>query len=77
MFTGIVTDIGTIESVEQLDQGRRFRVSTRWDIADLAIGASVAHAGVCLTVVAKGGDWFDTETWNGPCEWATNWAGIW
>lgn len=63
MFTGIVSDIGTIESVEQLDQGRRFRVSTRWDIADLAIGASVAHAGVCLTVVAKGDDWFDTEAW--------------
>lgn len=63
MFTGIVTDIGTIEKVEQLDHGRRFRVATRWDTADLAIGASVAHSGVCLTVVARGDGWFETEAW--------------
>lgn len=63
MFTGIVTDIGTLEKVEQLDHGKRFRVATKWDISDLDIGASVAHAGVCLTVVEKGGNWFETEAW--------------
>ena len=51
MFTGIVTDVGIVESVTQLDQGRRFRISSSWTLSDLAIGASVAHAGVCLTVV--------------------------
>ena len=64
MFTGIVTDIGTIEKVEQLDQGRRFRVVTAWEIGNLDIGASVAHAGVCLTVVAKNANWFETEAWD-------------
>ncbi len=63
MFTGIITDIGTVRSVKQLAKGRRFEVATNWDIADLAIGASVAHAGVCLTVVEIGENWFATEAW--------------
>lgn len=63
MFTGIVTDIGEIEQVEQLDKGRRLRVRTHWNIDDLEIGASVAHAGVCLTVVAREGDRYDVEAW--------------
>jgi riboflavin synthase len=63
MFTGIVTDIGTVESIEPLDHGKRLRVRTAWDLADLAIGASVAHCGVCLTVTATGADWFETEAW--------------
>jgi len=63
MFTGIVTDIGLVDRVEQLDQGRLLRVRTAWDLSDLAIGASVAHAGVCLTVVEKGDGWFETEAW--------------
>lgn len=63
MFTGIVTDIGVIERVEQLNQGRRLRVRSGWDLSDLALGASVAHAGVCLTVVAIGGGWFESEAW--------------
>jgi riboflavin synthase len=63
MFTGIITDIGVIERIRQLDHGRALRVRTGWDLGDLAIGASVAHAGVCLTVVDKGTDWFETEAW--------------
>ena len=63
MFTGIVTDIGTVESIEPLDHGKRLRVRTAWDLSDLAIGASVAHCGVCLTVTAKGADWFEAEAW--------------
>lgn len=63
MFTGIVTDVGEVDRVEQLDRGRRLRVRTGWDLADLEIGASVAHAGVCLTVVAKGEDWMEAEAW--------------
>ncbi len=63
MFTGIVTDIGAIERIEPLDHGKRFIVRTSWDLAGLAIGASVSHSGVCLTVVEKGPGWFATEAW--------------
>ena len=63
MFTGIVTDIGTLEKIEQLDQGKRFRVSSSYDPASIDIGASIAHAGVCLTVTAIGENWHEVEAW--------------
>ncbi|WP_421998278.1 riboflavin synthase [Reyranella sp.] len=63
MFTGIVTDVGEILSVRPGSQSgdRRFVVRTRHDMAPIAIGASIACAGCCLTVVEKGGDWFAVE----------------
>ena len=63
MFTGIVTDIGTVEAFETLPQGRRFRVRSHYDYAGVDIGASISHAGTCLTVTAKGGDWHQVEAW--------------
>ena len=68
MFTGIVTDIGTIGSVRPLAQGVRLRVETGYDPATVAIGASIACAGVCLTVVAlpqpgANARWFEVEAW--------------
>lgn len=54
MFTGIVTAIGTVESVEQRGD-LRVRIAGPFDPADIAIGASIACAGVCLTVVERGG----------------------
>lgn len=52
MFTGIVTDIGTIDAVTQ--QGDlRVRVSTSYDTATIDLGASISCSGVCLTVVDK------------------------
>lgn len=63
MFTGIVTDIGKIKSVSELPKGKRFRVETAYDTSTIDIGASVAHSGVCLTVVEKGDGWFDVEAW--------------
>jgi riboflavin synthase len=63
MFTGIVTDIGKINSISELPKGKRFRVSTAFDTSTIDIGASIAHAGVCLTVVEKGEGWFDVEAW--------------
>jgi riboflavin synthase len=57
MFTGIVTDIGVVRAV--IPGGdTKFRIGTAYDTADLAIGASVACAGVCLSVVDKGPHWF-------------------
>ena len=54
MFTGIVTAIGTIERAEQRGD-LRMRIACPFDPADIAIGASIACSGVCLTAVAKGG----------------------
>ena len=60
MFTGIVTDIGTIRAVETRGD-LRMTVATAYDSASLAIGASVACSGACLTVVDKGPDWFAVD----------------
>jgi riboflavin synthase len=53
MFTGIVSDIGTIERVEQRGD-TRITVATAYDTANVDLGASIACSGVCLTVVDKG-----------------------
>jgi riboflavin synthase len=52
MFTGIITDIGTIESVEQRGD-RRVAVATAYDTTTIDLGASISCSGVCLTVVDK------------------------
>ena len=59
MFTGIVTGIGTIRSVEQ--RGDLRVVITADGVGDAAMGASIACSGVCLTVVDKGPDWFAVD----------------
>ena len=63
MFTGIVTHIGENTSVTPGGQSgdRRFTVRTRHDMAPVAMGASIACCGCCLTVVEKGSDWFTVE----------------
>jgi riboflavin synthase len=80
MFTGIVTDVGRIASVEALDEGRRFRVETAYDPAGIEIGASIACSGVCLTVTRlpdKGSNarWFEVEAWEEALRLTT--AGAW
>lgn len=63
MFTGIITDIGTVLAVEKHGD-LHARIGTAYDIAGIDIGASIACDGVCLTVVALGSDpqdWFDVE----------------
>lgn len=61
MFTGIVTDIGRIRSVQQTARDRRYEVETAWDTATIDLGASISHAGCCLTVTEKGPGWFAVE----------------
>ena len=63
MFTGIITEIGTLEAVMQRDSGKAFRVRSGYEYSGVDIGASIAHAGVCLTVTAKGGNWHEVEAW--------------
>jgi riboflavin synthase len=64
MFTGIITDIGTTRSAEQRGD-LRLVVDCHYDMASVAIGASIACSGVCLTVVDKGssatGGWFAVD----------------
>lgn len=60
MFTGIVSAIGTIRSAEQRGD-LRLVIACDYDMASVAIGASIACSGVCLTVVEKGADWFAVD----------------
>lgn len=60
MFTGIVTDIGTVTALEH--QGDlTARIATSYDVSGIDIGASIASDGVCLTVVALGEDWYEVS----------------
>lgn len=60
MFTGIITDVGTVNGLEQRGD-LRARIQTGYDTANIDIGASIASDGVCLTVVALGDDWYDVQ----------------
>jgi riboflavin synthase len=61
MFTGIVTDVGRVRAVRDTNRDRRFEIETGFDTAAIDIGASISHAGCCLTVVEKGEGWFAVE----------------
>lgn len=60
MFTGIITDIGHIISAEQRGD-LRLVIGTAYDMDSVAIGASIACSGVCLTVVEKAQGWFAVD----------------
>ena len=60
MFTGIVTDVGTVRTAEQRGD-LRLTIGTSYDLDTLDLGASIACSGVCLTVVDKGEDWFAVD----------------
>ena len=56
MFTGIISDRGELRAIEG-GRGKRLVIATAYPVASIAIGASVACSGVCLTVVEKNADW--------------------
>jgi riboflavin synthase len=60
MFTGIVTDVGTVRSAEQRGD-LRLVIATGYDMDSVDLGASIACSGACLTVVDKGEDWFAVD----------------
>ena len=60
MFTGIITDVGRIEAAEQRGD-LRVRIGCGYDMETVALGASIACSGVCLTVVDKGENWFAVD----------------
>lgn len=60
MFTGIITDVGRVEALEQAGD-MRARIVTAYDTSGIDLGASIASDGVCLTVVALGDNWYDVD----------------
>ena len=68
MFTGIVTDVGTVEQVSPMKEGIKLRVATSYDPKMIDMGASISHSGICLTVTGLPEDgsndrWFEVEAW--------------
>ena len=65
MFTGLITDVGRVAAVSEGDKLRRMRIESAYDPAGIALGASIACSGPCLTVVAlgarDGGSWFEVD----------------
>ncbi len=75
MFTGIVTDIGRVRKVEQTERDRRYEIETSWETGGIELGASISHAGCCLTVTEKGPGWFAVEVSNETLSKTT--LGVW
>lgn len=61
MFTGIVTDVGRVRAIRETNRDVRMEIETNFDVSTIDMGASIAHAGCCLTVVDKGQGWFAVE----------------
>ncbi len=57
MFTGIITDVGRIVSIDDRN-GRQMTIETALPLGDIAIGGSIATSGICLTAVEKDDNWF-------------------
>lgn len=60
MFTGIITDVGRVLGIERRGD-TRLTIGTAFDMEAVALGASIANNGVCLTVVEKGPGWFKVD----------------
>ena len=79
MFTGLVSDVGTVERVAAHGDLRRVRIVSHYGLETIALGASIACNGPCLTAVAMGhgasGAWFDVDV--GAETLARTTAGAW
>ena len=75
MFTGIITDIGTVLSARQ-EGDLRARIATGYDTSGIDMGASIASDGICLTVVDLGPDWYEVQI-SAETVAKTNVAGRW
>jgi len=60
VFTGIITDLGRVRSLTRQSM-TRLEIATRYDASSIAIGASIACNGACLSVVARDPGWFAVE----------------
>jgi len=64
VFTGIISSMGTVETLIKSDAGVRLTMHVDFDLDDVEIGASISHAGCCLTVVSKQGRSYDLDVSN-------------
>jgi len=55
MFTGLISHVGEVADVREIAGGRELVIASALPLAEIDLGASVAHAGICLTLVAKHG----------------------
>ena len=60
MFTGIITDLGSVRSVSKTGDWR-FEFNTSYETAEIDLGASIACSGCCLTIVDRGPGWFAAD----------------
>jgi len=67
VFTGLIEDLGTVESLERTGDGARLRISSRL-AGELTLGDSIAVNGCCLTATAVDGGSFETEAMNQTLE---------
>jgi riboflavin synthase len=58
MFTGIITDIGEVIACDTYGDDTHLRIRTAFDVSGIALGASIACSGICLTVTQRSEDWF-------------------
>jgi len=63
VFTGLIQDVGRVDSIEGGDEGTRLRIATKL-ASEIALGDSVAVNGACLTATAVHDDGFETEAMN-------------
>ncbi len=61
MFTGIVEEKGTVESIEDLGDALKVRIAAEQVLADSDLGASISVNGICLTVAQRGDSWFEAD----------------
>ena len=60
MFTGIITDMGSVRAINKRGD-YRYEFNTSYNTNEIVIGASISCSGTCLTVIAKGDDWFAVD----------------
>ena len=61
MFTGIIESLGKVESLQSIGGDIRLRIATELDMSDVHLGDSIATNGICLTVIAWGGNWYEAD----------------
>ena len=61
MFTGIITSIGTVKAVQSTGTTRRLTIESDYDAEAIALGASIAHDGICLTLIEGKGHHYVVE----------------
>lgn len=67
MFTGLIQNVGRVDTIERDDEGARLRIATPL-APRISLGDSIAVDGVCLTATATDAEWFETEAMNQTLE---------